>query len=159
MFSYDRYLHFRETDAAGVVYFSEVLNLCHEAYEASLRAAGVDLKAFFSATETAIVPIAHAEVNFFKPLYCGDRIWIDLTLNPLESSPNSQLNSELNANLKLPVSSEFELTYKLYTTPDRNDRPVAEAKTRHVCLTTTRQRQDCSLYLGAWMASLQRDSG
>lgn len=159
MFSYDRYLHFRETDAAGVVYFSEVLNLCHEAYEASLRAAAVDLKAFFSATETTIVPIVHAEVSFFKPLYCGDRIWIDLTLNPLESSPNSKLNSELNANLKLPVSSEFELTYKLYTTPDRSDRPVAEAKTRHVCLTTTRQRQDCSLYLGAWMALLQRSSG
>jgi 1,4-dihydroxy-2-naphthoyl-CoA hydrolase len=148
MFSYDRYLHFRETDAAGVVYFSEVLNLCHEAYEASLRAAGVDLKAFFSATGTTIVPIIHAEVNFFKPLYCGDRIWIDLTLTIPDPNPNSKHDSS--------ISSEFELAYKLYTTPDRSDRPVAQAKTRHVCVTpATRQRQDCSLYLGEWMELLQ----
>jgi 1,4-dihydroxy-2-naphthoyl-CoA hydrolase len=152
MFSYDRYLHFRETDAAGVVYFSEVLNLCHEAYEASLRAAGIDLKAFFSATETTIVPIVHAEVNFFKPLHCGDRIWIDLTLAIPDPTPNSKPNSQLDSS----IPSEFELTYKLYTTSDRSDRPVAQAKTLHVCVTpATRQRQDCSLYLGKWMALLQ----
>lgn len=68
MFSYDRYLHFRETDAAGVLYFSEVLNLCHEAYEASLRTVGLDLKLFFRGTETTIVPIVHAAVDFSAPL-------------------------------------------------------------------------------------------
>jgi len=149
MFSYDRYLHFRETDAAGVLYFSEVLNLCHEAYEASLRAVGIDLKSFFSATDATIVPIVHAEVDFFKPLYCGDHIWIDLTLN--RSTP--ELTSPHN---DLKAASQFEILYALYNTADRSDRPAAQARTRHVCLkTATRYRQNCSFQLDEWMESLK----
>ena len=47
-FVYTRSIRFHETDAAGVVYFANVLVLCHEAYEASLAAAGIDLGEFFS---------------------------------------------------------------------------------------------------------------
>ncbi|MFZ9737974.1 MAG: acyl-CoA thioesterase [Prochlorotrichaceae cyanobacterium] len=145
MFSYDRHLYFRETDAAGVVYFSEVLNLCHEVYEASLRRAGIDLKLFFSAQGSTIVPIVHAEVDFFKPLYCGDRVWVDLTLNDSEP-PNPSTTTP---------STQFELAYTLYTTAERNDRPVAQAKTGHVCLNAaTRRREDYREHLGEWMLLL-----
>jgi len=32
-FVYGRTIRFQETDAAGVIYFSNVLVLCHEAYD------------------------------------------------------------------------------------------------------------------------------
>lgn len=59
-FIYDRTIHFSETDSAGVVYFANILTLCHEAYEASLVASGIELRSFFSSKEIA-VPITHAE--------------------------------------------------------------------------------------------------
>ena len=46
-FTLRRVIRFQETDAAGVVYFANLLALCHEAYEASLAHAGIALKPFF----------------------------------------------------------------------------------------------------------------
>jgi 1,4-dihydroxy-2-naphthoyl-CoA hydrolase len=64
-FTYLRTVHFQDTDAAGVVYFANVLAMCHEAYEASLAASGINLKAFFSNPEVAF-PIIHASVDFYR---------------------------------------------------------------------------------------------
>jgi 1,4-dihydroxy-2-naphthoyl-CoA hydrolase len=47
-FTYNRTVRFQDTDAAGVVYFANVLSMCHEAYEASLAASGINLKSFFN---------------------------------------------------------------------------------------------------------------
>jgi 1,4-dihydroxy-2-naphthoyl-CoA hydrolase len=77
-FSYDYTVQFRDTDAAGVVYFASILSICHVAYEASLVAAGIELKSFVINPEFA-VPIAHVAADFLQPLYCGDRIKIELT--------------------------------------------------------------------------------
>ncbi|MEO0870141.1 MAG: acyl-CoA thioesterase, partial [Cyanobacteria bacterium J06642_11] len=76
------YLHhhvirFHETDAAGVVYFANILTLCHEAYEASLAAAGMNVRLFFGGGALA-VPVVHGSVDFRRPLYCGDEVEIAL---------------------------------------------------------------------------------
>lgn len=84
-FTYQRIVRFQDTDAAGVVYFANVLAICHEAYEASLAASGIDLNTFFRGTDVAI-PIVHASVDFMRPLRCGDRLEIHLTPTPLSSS-------------------------------------------------------------------------
>jgi 1,4-dihydroxy-2-naphthoyl-CoA hydrolase len=132
-FIYDRTVHFRDTDAAGVVYFVNVLAMCHEAYEASLAAAGIDVQQFFSRRETA-VPIAHAAVDFLRPMGMGDRLQIHLT--PHRLSP-----------------SEFEIAYQIVmaTAPDR---VLSRAVTRHVCIqVAARSRQDLSASLLAWLAT------
>jgi 1,4-dihydroxy-2-naphthoyl-CoA hydrolase len=77
-FSYQYIIQFRDTDAAGVVYFANIISICHIAYEASLIESGIDLKIFVNNADFA-VPITHASADFFKPLYCGDRITIELT--------------------------------------------------------------------------------
>ena len=77
-FTYTRTVRFQDTDAAGVVYFANVLAMCHEAYEASLAASGINLKAFFSNPEVAF-PIIHASVDFYRPMFAGDRLMIHLT--------------------------------------------------------------------------------
>jgi 1,4-dihydroxy-2-naphthoyl-CoA hydrolase len=74
-FTYTRTVRFQDTDAAGVVYFANVLAMCHEAYEASIAASGINLKAFFSNPEVAF-PIIHASVDFYRPLFAGDQFEI-----------------------------------------------------------------------------------
>lgn len=69
-FIYTRTVRFGDTDAAGVVYFANVLAICHEAYESSLAASGIDLKAFFSQGVIAI-PIVHASIDFCVPCFAA----------------------------------------------------------------------------------------
>ncbi len=131
-FTYSRSIRFSETDAAGVVYFANVLTFCHEAYEASLIASGIDVRSFFSGQAIA-VPIVHAEVDYFKPMFCGDQITIALV--PTLSKP-----------------SEFEISYQL-----SNAQPIAKALTRHVCISPeTRSRQDLLPELLQWVNNANR---
>ncbi len=77
-FSYERVIRFADTDAAGVVYFPRLLSLCHEAYEASLAAAGIDLAHFFG-DGRRVIPITHVDADFRRPLRVGDRPWVELS--------------------------------------------------------------------------------
>ena len=131
---YQRTINFRDTDAAGVVYFANGLSLCHEAYEASLAAAGINLQSFFKG-ETIAVPITHASIDFFKPMFCGDRIAIALTTEILSST-------------------EFQINYQLFFV--EGDKAIAKAITKHTCIdVATRKR--CNLYpaLLEWLESFK----
>ena len=81
-FTYSRTVRFADTDAAGIVYFANYLSLCHEAYEESLAAGGIDLGAFFRDTGL-IVPIAKSEAEYLRPLGPGDKLRIALTAERL----------------------------------------------------------------------------
>lgn len=109
-FSYERPIRFADTDAAGVVYFPRLLNLCHEAYEASLEAAGIGLAQFFGSEHRAI-PITHVEADFRRPLRVGDRPVVELT---------AALESE----------HAFQIFYRI----SLGDVLAATATTRHVCI-------------------------
>lgn len=134
LFIYQRSVYFQDTDAAGVVYFAQVLAMCHEAYEASLAQSGINLKTFFSGAE-GVIPITHASVDFFQPLFCGDRLAISL----------------IPVQLKL---SEFEIAYRVL----RDEQLVAQAVTRHVGINAvTRTRQDLSVNMVHWLEQWSQD--
>lgn len=142
-FTYTRIIRFQETDAAGVVYFANLLTLCHEAYEASLAASGIRLKQFFSGGSVA-VPVVHAESDFQKPLFCGDRVRVDL----------------------IPVllrESEFEISYTVSRIEFEQDplpQSVAHVLTRHVCIQTEpRQRVPLTEELQRWLGQWQESAG
>ncbi len=132
-FVYDRTIHFQDTDAAGVVYFANGLSICHEAYEASLVASGIDLKNFFRG-EAIAVPIIHASIDFFKPMFCGDRITI--SLKPILLSPES-----------------FQIEYELFFDQDEVEKKaIAKAITKHTCIDiNTRKRCNLSQELLKWI--------
>ncbi|HZG38204.1 MAG TPA: thioesterase family protein [Nodosilinea sp.] len=113
-------VRFHETDGAGVVYFANELVMCHAAYEASLAAAGLDLGAFFRA-ETVAYPIVHAEIDYRRPLRCGDRVEIHLTPSRLDDS-------------------SFEIKYQVKL----EAAVAAQAVTRHVCIEVANRRR-CAL--------------
>ncbi|MBC7972708.1 MAG: acyl-CoA thioesterase [Verrucomicrobia bacterium] len=130
-FVYQRTVRFGDTDAAGVVYFANVLAICHEAYEASLATVGIDLRTFFSGAEVAL-PIAHADVDFFRPMVCGDRLEVHLTPKRFQES-------------------EFELAYEVFL-EGRLERSVSQATTRHVCIdAATRSRRSLPLEVTQWL--------
>jgi 1,4-dihydroxy-2-naphthoyl-CoA hydrolase len=129
-FNYQRIIRFGDTDAAGVVYFANVASLCHEAYEAALSDAGVDLRSFFRGDKLA-VPIVHASVDFHRPMYCGDRLTIQV-------SP--QITSD----------HEFEIRYEVLI--EGQDRAVARGLTRHVCIDPkNRSRVAIPVMLQTWI--------
>jgi 1,4-dihydroxy-2-naphthoyl-CoA hydrolase len=127
---YKRTIRFQDTDAAGVVYFANILVICHEAYEDSLKKAEINLKTFFVNPDFAI-PIVHAGVDFRFPLFCGDQILI-------ESNPEI-----INEN-------SFKIQYKIGL--DNSDQLIAEATTKHICINPkTRQRQHLPPEIINWL--------
>jgi 1,4-dihydroxy-2-naphthoyl-CoA hydrolase len=127
---YKRTIRFQDTDAAGVVYFANILVICHEAYEDSLKKAEINLKTFFVNPNFAI-PIVHASVDFRFPLFCGDQILI-------ESNPEI-----INEN-------SFKIQYQIGL--DNSDQLIAEATTKHICINPkTRQRQPLPPEIINWL--------
>ena len=135
-FTYTRTVHFQDTDAAGVVYFANVLAMCHEAYEASLAASGINLKAFFSNPEVAF-PIIHASVDFYRPMFAGDRLMIQLTPKPV-------------------TGDEFEIAYQVFSAGELPGRSAAKALTKHVCIdAVSRTKKQLSEELMQWMSKFE----
>lgn len=131
-FVYQRTVRFQETDAAGVVYFANTLAMCHEAYEASLIAAGIEVRQFFSRDAAIALPIVHAEADYRLPAFCGDRH--EIVLTPLSTSPHG-----------------FEIRYEVYGEGDR-DRLISQALTRHVCISpVSRERQPLPQQMLDWL--------
>ena len=132
-FTYSRTVRFQDTDAAGVVYFANVLAMCHEAYEESLAAVDIDLRLFFSNPSVAI-PLVHASVDFLRPLFSGDRLVIRLLPKSLDGE-------------------SFEIAYEVWV--EMVDKSGARAVTRHVCIDPTgRTRKalpdEMIRWLGRW---------
>lgn len=112
-FQYSRRVYLKDTDAAGVVYFARGLEICHEAYEESLASSGIDLKQMLAEKKIAL-PIVHAEISFLRPLFCSDRLVIDLTKDLINGS-------------------EFIVEYQILNT-NNLERILVKAKTKHVCI-------------------------
>ncbi len=131
-FVYQRTVRFQETDAAGVVYFANTLAMCHEAYEESLIAAGIEVRQFFSSSSAIALPIVHAEVDYRQPAFCGDRH--EIVLTPASISGNG-----------------FEIRYEIYGEGNR-DQLTSKALTRHACINPlNRERQPLPQQVLDWL--------
>jgi 1,4-dihydroxy-2-naphthoyl-CoA hydrolase len=137
-FSYDYTVQFRDTDAAGIVYFANIISICHTAYEASLVRSNIDLRSFVNNLEFA-VPISHVSGDFFKPLFCGDRVTIQLTTSSIDRC-------------------KFEIQYQISSTDNKSigrDSPLviyATAITKHVVINPlTRKHQELPEALINWL--------
>lgn len=134
-FCYSRTVRFADTDAAGVVFFANYLALCHEAYEESLAAAGIDLATFFRDTGI-VVPISKSEAEYLRPLRPGDKLRIELAAETL--SENS-----------------YAIRYKIHRL-GRPEKLAARVRTEHVVTSTAkRERAPLPAELTAWLSTVQ----
>lgn len=128
VYACDYLVHFHDTDAAGVVYFANVLRICHQAYENSLFQAGFDLKSFFQ-NDSFALPIIHAEVDFFCPLFCGDQLSINLTPH-------------------IVTNKIFQIDYEII----KNSSISVKAQTKHMAIAiNTRKSQDLPTEILKWI--------
>jgi 1,4-dihydroxy-2-naphthoyl-CoA hydrolase len=127
-FIYYRVVRFKDTDAAGVVYFSNILSICHEAYEESLAASGINIKDFFTKPVIAF-PIVHASVDFYRPIFCGDKLEISIAPQNIGMD-------------------KFEINYEILVAGVA----IARTITRHVCIdATTRTKQELPEEIIKWL--------
>ncbi|MBW4465347.1 MAG: acyl-CoA thioesterase [Pegethrix bostrychoides GSE-TBD4-15B] len=132
-FLYQRTIRLQDTDAAGVVYFANLLSICHEAYEASLAAAGIDLTAFFGGQ--LAIPIVHAEIDYFQPLFCGETYQVAV------------MPTALGNQLSRP-RDKFKLQYDLH----QAEQLVSRASTVHLCIdVASRSRQPLPPEIQQWL--------
>ncbi|WP_066424979.1 thioesterase family protein [Anabaena sp. 4-3] len=134
-FTYHRTIRFQDTDAAGVVYFANILSICHEAYEESLAISGINIQQFFTHPKVAF-PIVHASVDFFRPIFCGDKLLISL--------------------IPQKISLEkLEITYEIYA----DDVIIAKAVTRHVCIdASSRTKQELPGEIIQWLEANRKET-
>ena len=135
-FSYEYTIQFRDTDAAGVVYFANIISICHIAYEASLIDVGINLKLFVNNSEFA-VPLIHVSADFLKPLFCGDRVSIELTPQLIDSC-------------------KFEIKYQVRSInlTDSSLSIYANVLTKHIVIDpSTRKRKDLPEILTNWLTN------
>ena len=130
-FNYTRTVRFADTDAAGVVFFANYLAICHEAYEESLAAAGIELQGFFKNTGV-VVPIARSEAAYLRPLQPGDKLRISVA--PEGISENS-----------------FAVRFEIYRITSV-EKIAARIRTEHVATSPAkRERVPLPPALAAWV--------
>jgi 1,4-dihydroxy-2-naphthoyl-CoA hydrolase len=132
-FNYARTVHFADTDAAGVVFFANYLAICHEAYEESLSASGIDLKTFFS-DNGVVVPVSKSEAEYLRPISCGDKL--EVTVKPALLSENS-----------------YEIRFEIIRIGSPS-KCAARIRTEHVCIdSTSRARKALPAVLSSWVGA------
>ena len=111
MFTYQTTIKLHETDAAGLLFFSNQFKLLHDAYEALLESWGFGF-AVLLLEKNYFLPIVHAESDYKAPLFVGDRITIEIKISNIGNS-------------------SFTFSYILR---DENKKTVGTGKTVHVTI-------------------------
>ena len=78
MFVYHRVVRIQDTDATGVVYFANELQMGLEVFEEFLLIKGFSLGSMVRQGKF-FLPIVHTKADFKAPLFVGDKV--ELTLN------------------------------------------------------------------------------
>ncbi|MHC5173113.1 MAG: acyl-CoA thioesterase [Planctomycetota bacterium] len=84
MYTYQTTIRLHHTDAAGVVFFSHLFVIAHDAYETFLES-HLRLNAILS-EGVYIIPIVHAEADYLLPLSLSEKIRVELCLEQKGSS-------------------------------------------------------------------------
>lgn len=106
-----------ETDAAGILFYASQFLYVHDAYEELLQLIGLPVVSILR-DESFILPIVHAEAQYFKPLHVGDEITVALQVGSIGAT-------------------SFVLVFDLFAADDKH---VGKAKTVHVAV--NRQTQE-----------------
>jgi 1,4-dihydroxy-2-naphthoyl-CoA hydrolase len=111
MFTYETSVKLHDTDAAGLLFFAHQFTLAHDAYELFMESIGESFHKIINHSDY-LLAIVHAEADFKKPLFSGDRLIINLTPQHLGNT-------------------SFTLIYDLRNTDGVS---VGTVRTVHVCI-------------------------
>ena len=117
------------------MHFLQLFKWCHEAWEESLEKYGIVLKDIFPTTQILTsqlevsLPVVHCEANYFKPLYVGD--FLNIELYPEKTDESS-----------------FLLRFKF----QKNGEQISTTQIKHVSINPiTRQKCLLSKQINLWL--------
>ena len=110
MYEYTTSVTLRDTDSFGLIYFTEQLNYCSEAFQHFLAERGIPLPAD-PRLAPFVLPVVHCESDFTGPLRLGDPVLV-------------RIDSVVIGN------SSITLSYTVH----KNAQQVGTAKMVHVCI-------------------------
>lgn len=119
MYIYNIKIRLFHTDAANLIFYSNLFNLAYECYEEFLETSGFSVSKILS-EKKILVPVVHAEADYIKPITLGDKIEIRMSLAYLGKS-------------------SYKLVYDFYNV---NKEKVAQVKTVHVLLNNDNYKPD-----------------
>ena len=79
MYAYQAKIKLHDTDAAGILFFSHQFEIVHDAYESLLEKMGLGFAELIRHRDY-FLPIVHAESDYKAPLFVGDVIEIQVTV-------------------------------------------------------------------------------
>lgn len=79
MYTYQHKIKLHESDAAGIIFFSNQFKIVHDAYESLLDHLGLGFPVLLK-EKSYFLPIVHAESDFKKPILVGDLLEIHVTV-------------------------------------------------------------------------------
>ena len=82
MFTFRTTVKLHDTDAAGILFFSNQFKMVHDAFEAFLEAINYPISCFLYDSDFSL-PIVHAESDYLAPLNLGNSISIDLKIEKI----------------------------------------------------------------------------
>jgi 1,4-dihydroxy-2-naphthoyl-CoA hydrolase len=77
-------INFFECDPAGILFYSQVFQICHSVYE--LMISSFVLKEDYWNNSEYIVPISSSEAKYHKPIKYGETITIELSVEQIRKS-------------------------------------------------------------------------
>jgi 1,4-dihydroxy-2-naphthoyl-CoA hydrolase len=80
MIKYEHTIKLHETDAAGILFFTNQLKFIHDAYEVFLKQIGFGFDKLVL-RENFFIPIVHVEADYKKAIHVGDELVIHLTID------------------------------------------------------------------------------
>lgn len=85
MYEYTHIIQLRETDATGILYFTELLNIAQVVFESYLYENDVSIQKMIEDGEF-LMPIVHAEADYTAALRVGDQVDIQLFAEKIGTS-------------------------------------------------------------------------
>lgn len=128
-FSYETKVELYETDASGVIFFSHLFHFTHRALSAFFNELGVSLQDRFT-KQDYFFPVVHAEGDYLAPIFTEDLLHIDVQVISIGNT-------------------SFALAYTL----KKNGVCVAQAKTIHVAVDSTKSKVEIPSHLRKRMES------
>lgn len=95
VYKIQRSLRFRESDPAQIMFFGNMLGICHDAFEDFLSSLKIPWESYFASADF-IVPIRKTECEFFLPVRAGQTYQIEVKVRHLGDSSFTMAFTFLN---------------------------------------------------------------
>jgi 1,4-dihydroxy-2-naphthoyl-CoA hydrolase len=123
MYIYHTQVRLKDTDATGVLYFTEQFRMALEAFEEFLKDRGFPLKQLLESSY--LMPIVHAEADYFAPLTVGDALEISLKVVKLGTSSVTLEFSFRSPECKFEIG-KVQIVHVVIEKEKRNSVPIPD---------------------------------